>query len=60
MSANSEKASTIIEKKKNSQSEAQKDSLTKALDKLNLNVTSHVNKLISDNKGLFFPNLFWL
>lgn len=51
---NQEKAKDLMEKKKNSRSDAQKDSATKALDKLNQEVLTYIEKLISENKGLFF------
>lgn len=51
---NQEKAKELMAIKANSQSEAQKDSVTNELDKLNKHVLTYIDKLITDNRGLFF------
>jgi thiol-disulfide isomerase/thioredoxin len=48
------KGSMLVEKKRNSHDEAQKDSITKALDSLNKEALSFIDKVIKENKGLFF------
>jgi alkyl hydroperoxide reductase subunit AhpC len=54
MGKNQEKASALVEMKKNSTTETQKDSITKELDKLNKEVLTYLDKTIKDNKGTFF------
>ncbi len=54
MAVNQEKANALIEKKKISESETQKDSITKAIDKITKEVLGYMEKVVQDNKGLFF------
>lgn len=54
LAINQEKANALVERKKNASTDAQKDSATKALDKINKEVLTYIDKIISDNKGLFF------
>ncbi len=54
LAVNQEKANALVERKKNVTSDAQKDSATKALDKINKEVLTYIDKVINDNKGLFF------
>lgn len=49
-----EVANKLVEKKKKSTSETQKDSITKALDKINQEVVGYTKKLLSENPKLFF------
>jgi thiol-disulfide isomerase/thioredoxin len=49
-----QKASELVERKKNSTNEAQKDSITKALDQLNKEVVSGIDKIIKEHRDLFF------
>lgn len=47
-------ANKLVEKKKKANSTEQKDSITKALDKINQEVVSYTKKLLSENPKLFF------
>lgn len=54
IAVNEKKAKELVERKQNSNSETQKDSITKALDKINKDVITYIDKLRNENKGLFF------
>lgn len=54
LAENQQKANALVERKKNASSETQKDSATKALDRINKEVLTYIDKLINGNKGLFF------
>jgi len=47
-------ANKLVAKKKNSTSTEQKDSMTKALDKINQEVIGYTKKLLGENQNLFF------
>ncbi|MDP4207288.1 MAG: DUF5106 domain-containing protein [Bacteroidota bacterium] len=51
---NRAKADKLIERKKKSTSAQQKDSITKAIDKINQEVMGNTRKWLSDNPSLFF------
>lgn len=51
-----ETANKLAERKKKSTSAAQKDSITKALDKVNQEVTAYTKKTIADNSKLFISS----
>jgi thiol-disulfide isomerase/thioredoxin len=52
--SNTEHANALVKKKKISNSDTQKDSITKALDKINKEVLTHIDELIKNNSTLFF------
>lgn len=54
LGVNQEKANNLISRKKNSTSDIQKDSISKALDNINKEVLTYIDKQIQDNKGLFY------
>jgi hypothetical protein len=51
-----EVANKLVEKKKKSNSTEQKDSISKALDKINQEVVGYTKKLLSENPKLFFTS----